>query len=62
MYGVQIWPWSKKSRRSIYATILTNLVDFESIMLYTIYILGDDDDDEDAFYVFLPYMGMRPSY
>ena len=57
--GTQIWPCCKKIKYQPRFIIWTNLVDFESPMLYTTIqsqsFLGSWKED---FSVFLPYMGM----
>ena len=57
--GTQIWPCCKKVKGQPRVIIRTNLVDLESMMLYTKIqprsFLGSGEED---FQVFLPYMGM----
>ena len=56
--GMQIWPCRKKIKGQLVVIIWTNLVNLESLVLYTKIqpqsFLGSGED----FWVFLPYMGM----
>ena len=56
---MQIWPWHKKVKGQPMIIIWTNLIELESLMLYTkIQTQSFLDSGEEDFQEFLPYMDM----